>query len=405
SEPSLEEIGYGITNVWVDPDDIAEEIPATNVAELGKRMTDFFTTVRHDTDEIYGRLDDAQDDKLLMSGQLNFLRKDRPSHARTAKLIEGEAITSHEDWVQSMDASDTACSEVRTLRTTVLAQQTKIGDLRLDIPNSKVDLWMPNILAKEMIGLSFLLTMESRIFGLDGELYTDVGLIKSVDNLFESNIYSVVKLSWRTLSISILTSRYEDYSPEVNPVVPEPNQVVDIHDPNEMVDIPDDIDLVDFDEEDPEEEPEEDVEIELKDDAELIFPYEVEVTKPRHPGTKCHLISVSSDLESQRTEGDRCLQSRGYFLGTITQNLMLFYHGGPKAMFEARMREIIRDQVNASIAEFVANMNHRAGGAGVGGAGAGGAGAGGASEPVMLEPVVLKPVVLEPVVLETGGSL
>ncbi|GJW42388.1 putative reverse transcriptase domain-containing protein [Tanacetum coccineum] len=43
--------------------------------------------------------------------------------------------------------------------------------------------------------------------------------------------------------------------PEVNPVVPEPNQVVNIHDPNEMVDIPDDIDLVDYDEEDPEEEP------------------------------------------------------------------------------------------------------------------------------------------------------
>ncbi|GJX17981.1 ribonuclease H-like domain-containing protein [Tanacetum coccineum] len=51
--------------------------------------------------------------------------------------------------------------------------------------------------------------------------------------------------------------------PEVNPVVPEPNQVVDIHDPNEMVDIPDDVDLVDYDgddeensKEDPEEEPE-----------------------------------------------------------------------------------------------------------------------------------------------------
>ncbi|GKA07049.1 zinc finger, CCHC-type containing protein, partial [Tanacetum coccineum] len=71
-----------------------------------------------------------------------------------------------------------------------------------------------------------------------------------------------------------------DTIPEVNPVVPEPNQVVDIHDPNEMVDIPDDIDLVDYDEEDPEEdpeeEPEEDVDIELEDDAELIFPYEVE---------------------------------------------------------------------------------------------------------------------------------
>ncbi|GJY60544.1 hypothetical protein Tco_0461201 [Tanacetum coccineum] len=42
-----------------------------------------------------------------------------------------------------------------------------------------------------------------------------------------------------------------------------------------MVDIPNNIDLVDYDEEDPEEEPEEYVEIELEDDAELIYPYEV----------------------------------------------------------------------------------------------------------------------------------
>ncbi|GJR07670.1 reverse transcriptase domain-containing protein [Tanacetum coccineum] len=41
----------------------------------------------------------------------------------------------------------------------------------------------------------------------------------------------------------------------------------------------------------------------------------------------------------------------------------------------ARMREIIREQVVASIAEFMANINRRAGGDGAGGAGAGGAGA------------------------------
>ncbi|GJT92331.1 putative reverse transcriptase domain-containing protein [Tanacetum coccineum] len=130
--------------------------------------------------------------------------------------------------------------------------------------------------------------------------------------------------------------------PEENPVIPDPNQVVDVHDPNEMVDIPDDVDLVDYDgddeenpeedpEEDPEEEPEpnnglvnqfaphvdphqpgvmigwleendgvnegvnnediedEDVEIELDDDAELIFPYESS-------------DSVSSDSESKDEE-------------------------------------------------------------------------------------------------------
>nr|GFA71195.1 hypothetical protein [Tanacetum cinerariifolium] len=50
----------------------------------------------------------------------------------------------------------------------------------------------------------------------------------------------------------------------------------------------------------------------------------------------------------------------------------------PKAMSEAQMRKIIRDQVVASIAEFMANMNHGTGDAGTDGAEAGGAGTGGA---------------------------
>ncbi|GKG58140.1 hypothetical protein Tco_0589751, partial [Tanacetum coccineum] len=47
-------------------------------------------------------------------------------------------------------------------------------------------------------------------------------------------------------------------------------------------------------------------------------------------------------------------------------------------MSEARMREVIREQVAASMAEFMANMNRGADGDEAGGAGAGDAGAGGA---------------------------
>nr|GFA45880.1 hypothetical protein [Tanacetum cinerariifolium] len=108
------EIGYGVTNVWEVPDEIAEEISATDVAELGQRMTDFVTTVRQDTDEIYERLDDAQDDRLLMSGQLNSLHRDRRSLSHTARLIESEARASCEAWVQSIDASDTKHYEMRS---------------------------------------------------------------------------------------------------------------------------------------------------------------------------------------------------------------------------------------------------------------------------------------------------
>ncbi|GJU76002.1 putative reverse transcriptase domain-containing protein [Tanacetum coccineum] len=171
--------------------------------------------------------------------------------------------------------------------------------------------------------------------------------------------------------------------PEMNQVVPEPNQVVDIHDPNEMVDIPDDVDLVDYDgddeenpEEDPEEDPKEepepnnglvnqfaphvdphqpgvmigwleendgvnegvnnediedkDVEIELDDDAELIFPYEVEGDKTLpHGGVSSNSKppnaeppnaessdSVSSDSESEEKEADVAPEDT---FGTITQ--------------------------------------------------------------------------------------
>ncbi|GJR72011.1 hypothetical protein Tco_0084376 [Tanacetum coccineum] len=124
-------VGYGIIDTW---DKMVEDMhgtPAvTDVAELSQRMTDFVTTVRQDTDEIYVRLDDTQDDRSLMSGRLNMLYRDRRAHARTARLMETEARLSREAWVQSMDASDTTHFEVRALRTTVLAQQAEIGALR-----------------------------------------------------------------------------------------------------------------------------------------------------------------------------------------------------------------------------------------------------------------------------------
>ncbi|GKF81733.1 hypothetical protein Tco_0240335 [Tanacetum coccineum] len=79
--------------------------------------------------------------------------------------------------------------------------------------------------------------------------------------------------------------------------------------PTKWLTFPTDIDLVDYDEEDPgedpkedpEEEPEEDVEIELEDDAELIFPYEVEGNKTPPPGD-VSTDSVSSDSESEDEE-------------------------------------------------------------------------------------------------------
>nr|GEV05324.1 hypothetical protein [Tanacetum cinerariifolium] len=72
-------------------DEIRQD-PKREVARLSQRMIDFVMTVRQDTDKIYRRLDDAQDDRLLMSNQLNIQHKDRRAHAHIARLIDSKAI-------------------------------------------------------------------------------------------------------------------------------------------------------------------------------------------------------------------------------------------------------------------------------------------------------------------------
>ncbi|GJT73738.1 hypothetical protein Tco_1033024 [Tanacetum coccineum] len=62
-------VGYGITDTW---DEIL------------------------DTDEIYKRLDEAQDARAVLSGRLNLLQRNRRSHAYIALLIEREARLSRD---------------------------------------------------------------------------------------------------------------------------------------------------------------------------------------------------------------------------------------------------------------------------------------------------------------------
>ncbi|GJW39264.1 putative reverse transcriptase domain-containing protein [Tanacetum coccineum] len=89
----------------------------------------FETRVRQDTDEIYTRLDDEQSQRQLLAGRLNMLFRDRRAHTYTRHQIGTKARLSREAWKRSMDASDLACGEVMSLRTTVLGQMSEIKEL------------------------------------------------------------------------------------------------------------------------------------------------------------------------------------------------------------------------------------------------------------------------------------
>ncbi|GJY42467.1 hypothetical protein Tco_0429737 [Tanacetum coccineum] len=80
-------------------DEMLEDMPtapATDDTELGRRMTEFATRVRQDTDEIYTRLDDEQTERQLMAGRLNMLYRDRRAYARICLLMERETRMSRE---------------------------------------------------------------------------------------------------------------------------------------------------------------------------------------------------------------------------------------------------------------------------------------------------------------------
>nr|GEU64005.1 putative reverse transcriptase domain-containing protein [Tanacetum cinerariifolium] len=121
-------------------DDEIRRAPATDDTELGRRMTDFTTTVRQDTDDIYERRDDAQDDRALICGRVNMLYRDRRDHAQATRLMETEArhsrqVVAQRSEIVKLRAADRrrqaqfieALKMIKTLQTQMTALQRQHG--------------------------------------------------------------------------------------------------------------------------------------------------------------------------------------------------------------------------------------------------------------------------------------
>ncbi|GJW55178.1 hypothetical protein Tco_0099263 [Tanacetum coccineum] len=126
------DVGYGITDTW---DEMLEDMPGAPVTDdtkLGRQMTEFATMVRQDTYEMHVKfgLRVRLSNSLWLSDRLNMLYTDRRAHSRIALLMKREANCLERLGGRSMDASDLACSEVMSLRTTVLGQQAVIIELQ-----------------------------------------------------------------------------------------------------------------------------------------------------------------------------------------------------------------------------------------------------------------------------------
>nr|GEX37634.1 putative reverse transcriptase domain-containing protein [Tanacetum cinerariifolium] len=75
-----------------------EERASTTLEGVGKRVTDFATTLRQKTEEIYVRHKDAQDDRAFLRAQINMLRRDRRYFSSMSFAFEREAMYAPEAW-------------------------------------------------------------------------------------------------------------------------------------------------------------------------------------------------------------------------------------------------------------------------------------------------------------------
>ncbi|GKA91832.1 hypothetical protein Tco_0813757 [Tanacetum coccineum] len=124
------ELGYGITDTWGVLVGAIQEITPTTLKGVNQRVTELIATIDQEDGIMYSLLEDAREDRSLLRGRVNMLFRDRPYHRRTALLIEEEARVSRVAWAQSIDAIDKARCEGMSLRTTVIAQQSEITELR-----------------------------------------------------------------------------------------------------------------------------------------------------------------------------------------------------------------------------------------------------------------------------------
>ncbi|GJS13312.1 hypothetical protein Tco_0407784 [Tanacetum coccineum] len=114
---------------FVDRVDIAPGRPGCPISrELDYGITDEWDDL--ETTIMYGIMEDALDDWSQLRARVNLLFRDRPIHRRLAGMVEMEAQMAREAWGQSMDASDSARSDVRSLRTTIAGQGALISALQ-----------------------------------------------------------------------------------------------------------------------------------------------------------------------------------------------------------------------------------------------------------------------------------
>ncbi|GJU59248.1 hypothetical protein Tco_1237014 [Tanacetum coccineum] len=129
----IREVGYGIRDTWVDPAKAVPEIAPMTMREVNTRVTELAELHKHDTQDLYALLEDAQDSRTRISQRVtmdsqrvDLLMGDRMTLQETVLIVEEEAYASREAWAHAIGLSQAVHYELQTHREQVYAHESQL---------------------------------------------------------------------------------------------------------------------------------------------------------------------------------------------------------------------------------------------------------------------------------------
>nr|GFA27532.1 hypothetical protein [Tanacetum cinerariifolium] len=120
-----EDIGYGIRDTWIDPRDVVEEEALTTLEGVNTRVTELAVVQEHDTHDIYGVMEDAQDRQTEIFQRVEALVDNSQYHYETGRLVDQEARCSREAWAHSIGLSSAVHFELQGYMTHTWVQDQR----------------------------------------------------------------------------------------------------------------------------------------------------------------------------------------------------------------------------------------------------------------------------------------
>nr|GFB76065.1 hypothetical protein [Tanacetum cinerariifolium] len=108
-----EDIGYGIRDTWIDLRDVAKEEALTTLEGVNTRVTELAAVQKHDTQDIYGVMEDTQGRQTEIFKRVEALVDDSQYHYETGRLVDQEARCSREAWAHFIELSSAVHFELQ----------------------------------------------------------------------------------------------------------------------------------------------------------------------------------------------------------------------------------------------------------------------------------------------------